>query len=356
MHVVLIEPSFPDNQKQFARALHDVGATVIGIGERPKDWLDGDVAGWLSHYEQVPSVVDEGRLHEVVRGLQQHVEVDRLEATVEAHVMAAARVREACGIPGTSERTAFLCRDKPAMKDVLRQAGIRCAASTAARSGDDVRRFAVGGRVPARPQAGGRGRSVRRRTGQRPRRAVRGHRPQRRRPRRRDRRRGVRRGPRGLLRHDHHRRRGGHGVRHPLLPERAGGDADAVDLAAVRRHQPHRRRARLRRGQADGPGRDRRPRHRHLGHPHGVVRRAEGAVLLRDRLPPARRALLGPLRRRQRHRHLPRVGDGRRPRATSPRRPRGGSPPASSPCGPTATARSRATRGSTTSSSGTASG
>ena len=139
-----------------SRALHDVGATVIGIGERPKDWLDGDVAGWLSHYEQVPSVVDEGRLHEVVRGLQQHLEIHRLEATVEAHVMAAARVREACGIPGTSERTAFLCRDKPAMKDVLRQAGIRCAASTAARSGDDVRRFAseVGYPLVLKPAAG----------------------------------------------------------------------------------------------------------------------------------------------------------------------------------------------------------
>ena len=125
---MFLEPSFPDNQKQFVRGLHEVGATVIGIGERPKDWLDGDVAGWLTHYEQVPSVVDEGRLHEVVRGLQQHLEIDRLEATVEAHVMAAARVREACGIPGTSVRTTFLCRDKPAMKEVLRDAGIRCAA------------------------------------------------------------------------------------------------------------------------------------------------------------------------------------------------------------------------------------
>ncbi len=156
MHVVLIEPSFPDNQKQFARALHEVGATVIGIGERPKDWLDGDVNHWLSHYEQVPSVVDEGRLYEVISGLQRHLEIDRLEATVEAHVMAAARVREACGIPGTSVRTAFLCRDKPAMKEVLRQAGIRCAASTAGRSGDDVRRFAaeVGFPLVLKPAAG----------------------------------------------------------------------------------------------------------------------------------------------------------------------------------------------------------
>ena len=39
----------------------------------------------------------------------------------------------------------------------------------------------------------------------------------------------------------------------PLLPERARGDAHALDLAAVRRDEPHRHRAGLRRGQGDGP-------------------------------------------------------------------------------------------------------
>ena len=70
MNVIFLEPSFPDNQKQFVRALHEAGATVIGIGERPEDWLDDDVAGWLAHYEHVPSVVDEGRLIEAVRWVQ----------------------------------------------------------------------------------------------------------------------------------------------------------------------------------------------------------------------------------------------------------------------------------------------
>ena len=70
MNIIFLEPSFPENQKQFVRALHDVGASVIGIGERPKDWLGDDVKSWLTHYEQVPSVVDEERLIEVVRWLQ----------------------------------------------------------------------------------------------------------------------------------------------------------------------------------------------------------------------------------------------------------------------------------------------
>ena len=156
MHVVLVEPSFPDNQKQFARALAEAGATVIGIGERPKEWLDDDVKGWLTHYEQIGSVTDEGQLYDAVQTVQRMVWVDRMEATVEAHIMAAAKVRAACGIPGTSERTAFLCRDKPAMKEVLRAAGVRCAASTGARSGDDVRRFAAEAGYPLiiKPAAG----------------------------------------------------------------------------------------------------------------------------------------------------------------------------------------------------------
>ena len=62
--------------------------------------------------------------------------VDRLEAVVEAHVLPAAHVRERCGIPGISARTAYLCRDKVAMKEVLRRAGVPTAAS----AGDRQRR------------------------------------------------------------------------------------------------------------------------------------------------------------------------------------------------------------------------
>jgi formate-dependent phosphoribosylglycinamide formyltransferase (GAR transformylase) len=142
MNVILIEPCFPANQREFARALHSVGATVIGIGERPKDSLDDELRHWLTHYEQIRSVVDEEALTRAVRWIQGKVWVDRLEATVEAHIMTAAIVREACSIPGTSRQTAWLCRDKPSMKDRLREGGIPCAQSAAASSADQVRAFA----------------------------------------------------------------------------------------------------------------------------------------------------------------------------------------------------------------------
>ncbi|MEZ4417775.1 MAG: ATPase [Gemmatimonadota bacterium] len=155
MHVVFIEPSFPKNQREFVRALHAVGAMVTGVGESPKEALDDELRRWMIHYEQVPSVVDQGRLLQVVQWIQGRLPVDRLETTVEAHVLAAAQVREACGIPGTSVRTAWLCRDKPAMKEVLREGGVRCAASIGTTSADEVRAFAeeVGFPLILKPRA-----------------------------------------------------------------------------------------------------------------------------------------------------------------------------------------------------------
>ena len=141
MHVIFVEPHFPRNQTQFVRALASVGARVTGIGESPARALGGDLQRWLDGYEQVPSVVNEGALHDAVRRVQERGWVDRLEASVEAHILPVARVREACSIPGTTERTAFLCRDKPAMKQALREAGVPCAQSTGASSAEEVRAF-----------------------------------------------------------------------------------------------------------------------------------------------------------------------------------------------------------------------
>ena len=142
MNVIFVEPGFPDNQREFARALHATGARVTGIGERPVDWLDDELKSWLSGYEQVSSVTDEAALRQAVQRVQGREWVDRLEATVEAHVLVTAKVREACTIPGISSRTAYLCRDKVAMKQALREAGIPCAASAAVSSRADAKAFA----------------------------------------------------------------------------------------------------------------------------------------------------------------------------------------------------------------------
>jgi formate-dependent phosphoribosylglycinamide formyltransferase (GAR transformylase) len=142
MHVVFVEPSFPKNQREFLRGLLSTGARVSAISERPAEALPEELRGGLFQFERVRSVVDEGALAEAVRRLSQRAKVDRLEATVEAHVMAAAHVREQLKISGTTSRTAWLCRDKPAMKEVVREAGIACAQSTRAQTAAEAEAFA----------------------------------------------------------------------------------------------------------------------------------------------------------------------------------------------------------------------
>src|SRR3954468_15899354 len=156
MNVVFVEPAFPPTQRHFVRALADVGASVIGIGERPGDWLDDDIKSRMTHYHQVPNVVDVGVMTDAIRWVQDKVWVDRLEATIEAHTLAAAQVRENCAIPGTSVKTAWLCRDKPSMKDALRAAAVPTAASTGASTADEVRGFArvVGYPLILKPRTG----------------------------------------------------------------------------------------------------------------------------------------------------------------------------------------------------------
>src|SRR5947207_12894130 len=142
MNVIFVEPFFPPTQRNFVRALAEVGATVIGIGEYPAEAMDDQLRGWLAHHHHVRSVVDTGVLTDAVRWVHDKLWVDRLEATVEAHTLPAAQVREACTIPGTSVKTAWLCRDKPSMKQALREAGVPTAASAAASSAAEVRAFA----------------------------------------------------------------------------------------------------------------------------------------------------------------------------------------------------------------------
>ncbi|MEO8198175.1 MAG: ATPase [Thermoanaerobaculia bacterium] len=156
MHVIFVEPKFPFNQREFVRGLAAVGARVTGIGERPWEAIDEELRSWMVGYEQVRSVVHEPSMLEAVRRVQATAWVDRMEATVEAHIMPAAKVREAAGIPGTTVQTAYLCRDKPAMKEALRQADVACAQSRGVASTPALRLFAaeVGYPIILKPRAG----------------------------------------------------------------------------------------------------------------------------------------------------------------------------------------------------------
>jgi len=156
MNVIFVEPFFPKNQREFVRALKQVGANVVAIGESPKEALDPQLNDWLFDYIQVPSVCDEASMVRAVKFVQSKLWVDRLEATVEAHIMPAAKVREACGIPGLSVQAAFLCRDKPAMKEALRKHDVPCAQSVGSGNAGEILEFAgrVGYPLIVKPRMG----------------------------------------------------------------------------------------------------------------------------------------------------------------------------------------------------------
>ena len=357
MNVIFLEPSFPDNQRQFVRALREAGATVIGIGERPGGLARRRASsGWLAHYEQVPLGRRRGRAAR--RGAPRPgPRVGRPPRGDDRGARDGRRPRaRGVRIPGTSVHTAYLCRDKPAMKEALRAAGVPCAAlgrRPRRRRRPRVRRR---GRLPARSSS---------------RRAARAHRA----PTRvdspanstgRSRAAASTTAPRSRSRSSSRATRAST-TRSPSTATWPWTSSRTTTRTCSRRCGPAgSRRSSSPPTASTPPGYDElRAMGRRVIGALGIGTSAthmewfagpEGPLLLGDRLPAAGRARLGPLRRRQRHRHLPRVGQRHRPR---PRRPRAVAAlrrRASSRCGPTGTAPSPATRASTPSNSATASG
>ncbi|MCB9742862.1 MAG: ATP-grasp domain-containing protein [Alphaproteobacteria bacterium] len=146
MHVLFVAPHFPPNQRRFVAGLKAVGARVTGICDGHPDH---QVAAMLDDVEMVSNVTDVDALTEAVRRVQKRGPwVHHLEATVEAHVLAAAVARERTGIPGLPSAAAELCRDKFKMKEHLLAQGFPCARQAAVSTGDEARQAVAHVRFP----------------------------------------------------------------------------------------------------------------------------------------------------------------------------------------------------------------
>lgn len=156
MHVLFLAPEHPPPHHDFVRALKEVGARVSGIGHAAPGALDAKLARWLDAYEPVGSLFDRDEVAAAGRRIAGKRPVERVEAVDEMLVLAAAHLRRALEVPGLSVETATLCRDKAAMKDFLRGAGIPCAASAAVASPAEAAAFAerVGYPVVLKPRGG----------------------------------------------------------------------------------------------------------------------------------------------------------------------------------------------------------
>lgn len=156
MHVIFLAPHFPSNQIAFVRGLKRVGARVTGIIDAELRHVPDVIKGLLDDVEIVDNVTSVAQVTEAVRRIQRRGPwVHRLEATVEAHTLTAAHVREATGIPGTPAITVERCRDKAVMKAYLADKGIPVARNAAVDTPDQARAFAqeVGFPVILKPRA-----------------------------------------------------------------------------------------------------------------------------------------------------------------------------------------------------------
>lgn len=143
MHVLFLAPDTNVYNDRFVDALVRAGASVSGIGHTSTEKLPADLRARLGRYVQAQSLLDEAELERHVRALDRQSRIERIETIDEPLVVPAARLRGMLGIAGLTLERAVLCRDKAAMKDALRAAGIPCAASTAASSRAEALAFAA---------------------------------------------------------------------------------------------------------------------------------------------------------------------------------------------------------------------
>jgi len=156
MHLVLLGADLFAAFDDFVAALKAVGATVSGIGWTARSRLRGALRRHLDDWRAVRSPFDPRQVEVALRDLARARAIDRLETLDERLIEVAAAARQATGLPGLSVAAARLCRDKPAMKQALRAAGLPCAEFAAVDSLASLAAFAerVGYPLVLKPRAG----------------------------------------------------------------------------------------------------------------------------------------------------------------------------------------------------------
>lgn len=138
MKVAFLAPAYPAEMPEFVRGLAEVGAHVIGIGDQPVASLARSVRRHLGDHIQVTSLLNEDLLVKEATAALRNTGVERVEALWEPLVIAAARIREALGLPGMSVDTVHGFRDKQLMKERIAAAGLRVPHSRRVRKASDA--------------------------------------------------------------------------------------------------------------------------------------------------------------------------------------------------------------------------
>ena len=157
LHVALLGPDLFAAFNDFARGLKEAGARVTGVGATPEGRLRAGLRRHLDRWVRVADPFDGEQVANALRAAAGGAPaLDRLETVEERLIESAAAARGRLGLPGLGSESARLCRDKPAMKEALRRAGLPCAESAAAASASELAAFAerVGYPLVLKPRAG----------------------------------------------------------------------------------------------------------------------------------------------------------------------------------------------------------
>ena len=138
MNVLMLSPGYPPEMPQFARALRETGARVIGISDTPVGSLAPVARAALADFHQVGGFADEDAVLDAALGIASRTRIDRVVCLWEPLMVLAARIRERLGLPGMTVDETVPFRDKETMKQVLDRAGIRTPRHARAESVDQV--------------------------------------------------------------------------------------------------------------------------------------------------------------------------------------------------------------------------
>lgn len=158
MNVVFISPQFPDTYWNWCDRLRKNGATVLGIGDTPYDYVSNEVKASLDEYYWVPSLEDYDQVFRAVAFFSyKYGKIDWLESNNEYWLSQDARLRDDFHITtGAGSAQMATWQSKAMMKELYAAGGVPTARQVKLADAQTVHAFAqtVGFPLYAKPEKG----------------------------------------------------------------------------------------------------------------------------------------------------------------------------------------------------------
>ncbi len=157
MNYIHLSPYFPPNFTHFSRALHEAGATVLGLGDMPYEELKPELKEWLTEYYRVDDMHDYTQLVRAVGYFtHKYGKIDGIDSHNEYWLEAEAKLRTDFNINGLKADQLGPIKKKSEMKQVFQQAGLQVAKGKVLKSLNEALDFVeeVGYPLVAKPDSG----------------------------------------------------------------------------------------------------------------------------------------------------------------------------------------------------------